>query len=158
YDPWGLQLSGPSLEMAFLGAQQRRSDPTSGLLQMGERSYGPALGGFLSEDPVLGHLGIGMSTDRYLYVRDNPLNRHDLDGRDVCVFDACAGEAAEDVGSAARGAAESAWGAGKSGAEWGWNQTDPTRRWLADRANDFFKTVKSSLPSIDPWPFGDEPC
>ncbi|HEU4705601.1 MAG TPA: RHS repeat-associated core domain-containing protein, partial [Solirubrobacterales bacterium] len=113
YDPWGAQLSGPSLEMGFLGAQERRADPSTGLIQMGARSYSPALGRFLSEDPVYGHLGIGASADRYLYVWDNPLNRYDLNGRDVCAptpwGDACAGDAAEDAGNAA----SEAWETGK---------------------------------------------
>jgi RHS repeat-associated protein len=71
--------------LGYLGAQERRADPASGLIQMGERSYSPSLGGFISEDPVFGHLGVGASVDRYLYVWDNPLNRYDLNGRDVCV-------------------------------------------------------------------------
>lgn len=50
---------------------------------MGARVYDPALGSFDSEDPVLGHNGIGLSFDRHLYVWDNPLNRYDLNGRDV---------------------------------------------------------------------------
>jgi RHS repeat-associated protein len=84
YDPWGAQLSGPSQEMGFLGAQERRADPTTGLIQMGARSYSTELGSFLSEDPVAGHLGVGASVDRYLYVWDNPLNLYDLNGRDTC--------------------------------------------------------------------------
>lgn len=44
YDPWGVQLSGPSLEMGYLGAWERRADPTTGLIQMGARSYSPSLG------------------------------------------------------------------------------------------------------------------
>lgn len=113
YDPWGAHLSGPAVEMGYLGAQQRRFDPTSGLIQMGARSYSPALGRFMSEDIVLGHLGLGISLNRYAYVWDNPLNLYDLNGRDVCVptpfGDACAGEAAEDIGNAAGNGAENAW-------------------------------------------------
>jgi RHS repeat-associated protein len=85
FDPWGQQLSGPGLEMGYLGAWGRPTDQASGLIQMGARSYAPAIGSFLTEDPVYGHLGIGASVDRYLYVRDNPLNLYDLSGRDVCV-------------------------------------------------------------------------
>lgn len=83
YDPWGTQLTGPSLEMGWLGAQQRRSDTATGLVQMGVRSYDPASGSFMTEDPVLGHLGIGISSNRYPYAWDNPVNRYDLNGRDV---------------------------------------------------------------------------
>jgi RHS repeat-associated protein len=83
FDPWGSQLSGPSLEMGYLGAWERPNDSASGLIQMGARSYDPALGSFVSEDPVLGHLGIGVSSNRYPYAWDNPVNRYDLGGRDV---------------------------------------------------------------------------
>ena len=145
YDPWGAQLAGPTLEMGFLGVQERRADPALGLIQMGERSYGPSLGAFLSEDPVYGHFGVGASVDRYLYVWDNPLNRYDLLGRDVCVptplGEACAGDAAEDVGDAA----ESTWNAGRSGAESAWNFTAPGRQWISDRAHDFWKEYGSGI-------------
>jgi RHS repeat-associated protein len=83
YDPWGTQLSGPTLEYGWLGAQQRRADPTTGLIQMGARSYDPALGSFASQDPVLGHIGIGVSANRYPYAWNNPLSRYDLTGRDA---------------------------------------------------------------------------
>jgi RHS repeat-associated protein len=120
YDPWGPQLSGPTLEMGYLGAQQRRTDPLSGLIQMGARTYDPSLGAFLSEDPVFGHTGIGTSFARYAHVWDNPLNLYDLNGRDVCLptpwGGACAGEAAEDVGNAAGDVGKAAWNAGRDGA------------------------------------------
>lgn len=83
FDPWGQQLSGSSLEMGYLGAWERPTDTTTGLIQMGARSYAPSLGSFASEDPVLGHFGIGVSANRYPYTWDNPVNHHDLDGRDL---------------------------------------------------------------------------
>jgi RHS repeat-associated protein len=104
YDPWGAQLSGPSIEMGYLGAQQRRFDPTSGLIQMGARSYGPTLGSFMSEDPVLGQIGLGATSNRYLYVWDNPLGLYDLDGRFPSP-----GDIAGSVG----GAVNDAWNTGK---------------------------------------------
>jgi RHS repeat-associated protein len=67
--------------MGYLGAQERRLDPTSGLIQMGARSYDPTIGSFMSEDPVLGQIGLGASSNRYSYVWDNPLGLYDLDGR-----------------------------------------------------------------------------
>jgi RHS repeat-associated protein len=81
YDPWGIQLSGTAQEMGFLGAYGRRADVTSGLVQMGARQYSPGLAAFLGEDPVLGLVGIGQSSDRYAYTWDDPLNLYDLDGR-----------------------------------------------------------------------------
>jgi len=70
--------------MGWLGAQQRRSDPANGLVQMGIRPYGPALGSFVAEDPILGTPGQSQSLNRYPYAWDNPLNLYDLDGREVC--------------------------------------------------------------------------
>jgi RHS repeat-associated protein len=67
--------------MGYLGAFERRSDPETGLVQMGVRQYDPAAGRFLSEDPILGALGLGQSTDRYGYVADDPLNCYDLSGQ-----------------------------------------------------------------------------
>jgi RHS repeat-associated protein len=162
YDPWGAQLSGPSLEMGYLGAQQRRSDPTTGLIQMGERPYDPSLGAFAREDPVLGHIGEGASLNHYPYAWDNPLNRYDLNGRDVCVptpfGDACAEDAAEDVAEGAEdiaGTGEEAvstgWdtggevaGAAGSGINSAWDWTAPGRSWFGDRASDFVKFVEKN--------------
>ena len=70
--------------MGWLGTQQRRSDPATELVKMGVRSYNPTLGGFASEDPVLGTSGESQSLNRYPYAWDNPLNLYDLDGREVC--------------------------------------------------------------------------
>jgi RHS repeat-associated protein len=81
FDPWGNQLSGPTLEMGYLGAQQRRTDPSVDLLQMGVRVYGFDQGSFLSDDPMLGRYGKGQSLNRYAYVQGNPINYFDLDGR-----------------------------------------------------------------------------
>ncbi len=107
YDPWGARTSGPNLEFGYLGAQQRRADPASGLVQMGERSYSPETGTFLSEDPIMGHIGKGPSLNHYPYTWDDPLNRYDLNGRDVCVLGACAGEAADGIAEGATDFAES---------------------------------------------------
>ena len=85
YDSWGEQLSGPALGFGFLGAQQRRGDSAAGLVQMGVRAYDPALGRFMSEDPVVGQVGLGATFNRYPYASNNPLNRNDLNGRETCV-------------------------------------------------------------------------
>ncbi|HEX5990700.1 MAG TPA: right-handed parallel beta-helix repeat-containing protein [Solirubrobacterales bacterium] len=83
YDPWGVQLSGPSLEMGWLGAQQRRSAVASGLVQMGIRSYDPTLGRFLTEDPIAVTIGLGQLADRYTYAANTPPNLTDLTGRSI---------------------------------------------------------------------------
>jgi RHS repeat-associated protein len=120
FDPWGNQISGPGLEMGYLGAWERPSDPSSGVIQMGARSYVPSLGAFASEDPVLGHLGIGVSANRYPYAWNDPLNRFDLNGQDpllgmpICVF-AC---------------------------------SPPAQEYAHDRAGDFVKLLKNALLEI----------
>lgn len=150
YDPWGTQLSGSSLEMGHLGAQQRRTDPLSGLLQMGARSYSPALGRFMSEDPVFGHVGVGTSFNRYAYVWDNPLNYYDLNGRDVCVptpfGDACAEDAAEDIGSGAEDVANGSREMVESWAEDPLNFGDP--RELATAAQEYWVESDSPLANV----------
>jgi RHS repeat-associated protein len=155
YDPWGTQLSGSTVEMGYLGAQQRRTDPTTGLIQMGVRSYSPFLGRFITEDIVLGHLGVSISFDRYAYAWDNPVNLYDLDGRDVCVSTpfgaACAEDAAEDVGNAAGDVASAAWHTGGDaintagpGVDTAWDWTAPGRIWIGDRTRDFVKQINFS--------------
>ena len=52
---------------------------------MGIRSYDPTLGRFLTEDPVVNRVGIGVTANRYPYGSDNPVNRNDLGGRETCV-------------------------------------------------------------------------
>jgi hypothetical protein len=52
---------------------------------MGIRSYDPTLGRFLTEDPVVNRVGIGVTGNRYPYGSSNPINRNDLDGRETCV-------------------------------------------------------------------------
>jgi RHS repeat-associated protein len=155
YDPWGVQLSGPSLEMGYLGAWERPTDPTSDLIQMGARTYDPSLGGFLSEDPVFGHLGIGASVDRYLYVRDNPLNYYDLNGRETCVStpvgSVCPVKGIEDIGGGAglawHGIEEAGNGVGSSAGH-AWNWTAPSRSWVANQAQDFWKQYGTTLEGL----------
>jgi len=146
FDPWGNQLSGPSLEMGYLGAWERPSDSASGMIQMGARSYAPALGVFASEDPVLGHLGIGVSANRYPYTWDNPLNRSDLNGRDVCVFGACAGDAAESVASGAEEVAGGSKEMVESWAEDPLNFGDP--RELVSSAQEYWVQSESPLSYV----------
>jgi RHS repeat-associated protein len=113
FGPWGETLEGRS-ELGYLGGYGRLTDPTTGLVQMGARTYDPALGAFLSQDPVLGHMVDPMTLDPYPYVLDDPLGLYDLDGREPCLptplGSACPGEALEAAGSAIGGAAGGAAG------------------------------------------------
>jgi RHS repeat-associated protein len=137
YDPWGAQLTGPALEMGYLGAQQRRSDPVTGLTQMGVRPYDPSLGVFMSEDPMLGHPGLGVTLNRYAYVWDNPLNLYDLRGKDVCDT---AGEAPV-IGNLLEGSCDVLTYR---------DPLDPTPSLgdLTDRARDFFKSLSSTFENF----------
>ena len=81
FDPWGDQLSGPSVEMGYLGAWERPSDPLSGLIQMGTRSYDPSLGRFTTEDPMLVTISAAQISNRYGFAGNRVPNLTDLTGR-----------------------------------------------------------------------------
>ncbi|MEX1142665.1 MAG: RHS repeat-associated core domain-containing protein [Thermoleophilaceae bacterium] len=59
----------------WLGAKGRRTELRSGVIQMGVRSYVPAMGRFTSVDPV-----VGGSANSYDYVAADPINGTDLKG------------------------------------------------------------------------------
>ena len=85
FGPWGEQLAGTALEMGWLGAQERRTDPSAELVQMGVRAYEPSAGRFISEDPMLGRPDTPSTLNRMGYALGQPIDRQDLDGR--CVVD-----------------------------------------------------------------------
>lgn len=60
----------------WLGGKQRRTQLSSGVVQMGVRSYVPAMGRFTSVDLIT-----GASANAYDYALQDPVNQMDLDGR-----------------------------------------------------------------------------
>jgi RHS repeat-associated protein len=74
----GNPLQGGSAEYGWLGSKGRRTQLPSGVVQMGKRSYVPAMGRFISTDPVSGG-----SANAYDYANADPVNGLDLAGTDA---------------------------------------------------------------------------
>lgn len=75
FNEFGSPKQGNPGRFGWLGGKQRRTELSSGVIQMGKRSYVPSLGRFLSADPVRGG-----SANAYDYVNQDPLNSFDLGG------------------------------------------------------------------------------
>jgi len=75
FDEFGEPESGSAGRFGWLGGKARRTELSSGLIQMGARSYIPSLGRFLTPDPVPGG-----SANAYDYADQDPVNNFDLGG------------------------------------------------------------------------------
>ncbi|WP_277928951.1 HYD1 signature containing ADP-ribosyltransferase family protein, partial [Luteimonas aquatica] len=59
-------------------------DAATGMNYMQQRYYDPAIGRFLSVDPVTANSGTGANFNRYWYANNNPYRFTDPDGRQTC--------------------------------------------------------------------------
>jgi RHS repeat-associated protein len=79
YRPYGSLATGPNQNQP--GFTEHVNDPESGLVYMQARYYDPAVGRFLSVDPVGMIPGDGYTFNRYLYGKGNPILNIDPNGK-----------------------------------------------------------------------------
>jgi RHS repeat-associated protein len=75
FDEFGNPVKGNAGRFGWLGGKKRRTELPSGVIQMGLRSYIPAIGRFISADAVQGG-----SANSYDYADADPINNGDLSG------------------------------------------------------------------------------
>jgi RHS repeat-associated protein len=102
YDPFGAQTTAPpdnTTVERWTGSWNKKLDSAVSMIQMGARIYDPALGRFLSVDPV-----DGGSLNNYDYAGQDPVNAYDLTGTCAAGSDevalSCGGGGGEGPGGA----------------------------------------------------------
>lgn len=79
YEPYGATVGeGPTDAPGFTG---HVTDSATGLTYMQQRYYDPAVGAFISSDPVTPHAAPVAMFNRYRYASNNPYRFYDPDGR-----------------------------------------------------------------------------
>jgi RHS repeat-associated protein len=86
FDEFGNPKKGSAGRYGWLGGPKRRTELPSGVIQMGVRSYVPAIGRFISVDTVQGG-----SANAYDYSNADPVNQLDLSGTEPYGNDCAAG-------------------------------------------------------------------
>ncbi len=82
YRPYGTQQSGPTNRGP--GYTGHVNDPDTGLVYMQQRYYDPAVGRFISPDPVVPTPGNVFNFGRYTYANNNPMRYTDPTGMYTC--------------------------------------------------------------------------
>ena len=83
YTPYGVAVASMGPAPNGPGYTGHVNDPDTGLVYMQARYYDPAVGRFLSADPVAPAPGNLFNFNRYDYTNNNPINHIDPDGRQV---------------------------------------------------------------------------
>jgi len=82
YDPWGQVTKDIGLNYAHYRYTGQEYDPEIGLYNYKARLYAPAIGRFISPDPIVPEPSNPQALNRYAYVLNNPMNLIDPTGHD----------------------------------------------------------------------------
>lgn len=85
YEPYGAAINKPAYD--GIGYTGHVMDGATGLTYMEQRYYDPAIGRFLSVDPVKANPNTGAMFNRYVYANNNPYRFKDPDGRKCTTTD-----------------------------------------------------------------------
>jgi RHS repeat-associated protein len=80
-DSFGNPISGNPPANGYTGKWQREKDSSTGTIRMGVREYDPALGRFISADPLKGAAMNPQQRNRYPYAINDPMTVYDLSGK-----------------------------------------------------------------------------